>query len=92
MKTLIEAVIVAAVVVAPAIALAQADSGLTRAQVRDELIELEANGYHPGDGDQTSYPAEIQAAEARVAAHNGMTASVGGKVSGSSASGAPARQ
>jgi hypothetical protein len=42
-----------------------------------------------GDGDQTTYPAQIQAAEAKVAAQNGATG-VGGVVSGSSEAGRPA--
>jgi len=46
-------------------------------------------GYHPGDGDNTTYPAQIQAAETRVAAQNAATG-VGGVVSGSSDGGRPA--
>jgi hypothetical protein len=42
-----------------------------------------------GMGNNPDYPAGIQAAEAKVAAQNGATG-VGGVVSGSSTSGAPA--
>jgi hypothetical protein len=70
----------------------QSNAPVTRAQVRAELVQLENVGYR-GD-DQVHYPDQIQAAEARVAAHNGTaqvgSSSVGGVVSGSSASGAPA--
>ncbi|MBB5422280.1 uncharacterized protein YceK [Paraburkholderia sp. JPY158] len=41
---------------------------LTRAEVMHELEELEAAGYNPSMGDDGSYPADIQAAEAKVAA------------------------
>ncbi|WP_341318994.1 DUF4148 domain-containing protein [Paraburkholderia sp. IMGN_8] len=41
---------------------------LTRAEVRHELEELEAAGYNPSESDEVDYPANIQAAEATVAA------------------------
>lgn len=41
---------------------------VTRAEVMHELEELEAAGYNPSTGDDGSYPADIQAAEAKVAA------------------------
>jgi Domain of unknown function (DUF4148) len=41
---------------------------VTRAEVMHELEELEAAGYDPSQGDDGSYPADIQAAEAKVAA------------------------
>jgi hypothetical protein len=43
---------------------------LTRAQVRADLIRLEQAGYNPAAEDDATYPADIQAAEARVAAQN----------------------
>ena len=43
---------------------------LTRAQVRADLIRLEQAGYNPAAIDDANYPADIQAAEARVAAQN----------------------
>ena len=50
----------------PAIAFAQASNHpLTRAQVQGELVQLEHAGYRPN---KSHYPADIQAAEARVAA------------------------
>jgi hypothetical protein len=92
MKLLIQAVIAAAVFVAPAVTFAQQSDApvTTRAQVRAELIQIEQAGYRPGDGDQTSYPDAVQAAEARVGAQNGGATGYGGMVSGSSSSGAPA--
>ena len=41
---------------------------VTRAEVQHELEELEAVGYNPSQGDDADYPADIQAAEAKVAA------------------------
>jgi len=48
-------------------AFAQSAAPLTRAQVRDELMRLEAAGYDPAKGDEGEYPADIQAAEAKLA-------------------------
>ncbi|MGY6241362.1 DUF4148 domain-containing protein [Burkholderia ambifaria] len=47
-------------------AFAQSNAPLTRAQVRDELIRLEAAGYDPSKGDDGEYPADIQAAQAKL--------------------------
>ena len=41
---------------------------VTRAEVLHELEELEAVGYNPSQGDDADYPADIQAAEQKVAA------------------------
>ena len=97
MKTLFQAVIVAAALAAPLASFAQqSDASVTRAQVRAELVQLENAGYRPG-GDHAHYPDELEAAEARVAAQNqasqaaqDATSSAGGSESGSSASGGPA--
>jgi hypothetical protein len=43
---------------------------VTRADVVHELEELEAAGYNPSVGDDGTYPADIQAAEAKVAARH----------------------
>jgi len=89
MKTLAQTVVILTVMAAPVVAFAQSNTDLTSAQVRAELVQLEQAGYRPGDGDNTNYPADIQAAEARVSAQNGGS-SYGGAVSGTSASGGPA--
>ena len=47
----------------------QSGSTVTRAQVKKELADLEAVGYHP-NADQINYPQNIQAAEQRVSAHH----------------------
>lgn len=90
MKAIIKAAAIAVALVVPAISFAQTSNGpLTREQVRAQLIELEHAGYNPAHGNRGTYPAEIQAAEARVAAtHGGVsnneTTGVGGAVTGTS--------
>ena len=87
-KSLVSAVALASALAAPAVSFAQQSNEPTRAQVRAELVQLEKAGYQPGRNDPY-YPADIQAAEARVGAQNGVSSSYGGVVSGSSAAGAP---
>jgi hypothetical protein len=89
MKSLIQAVVVAAALAAPVAVFAQSNAPLTRAQVRAELVQLEKAGYHPDGGDDSTYPAQIQAAEAKVAAQNDATG-VGGVANGSQDTGRPA--
>ncbi|RQM44203.1 DUF4148 domain-containing protein [Paraburkholderia bannensis] len=82
------ALIVASAIAAPAFAGADAPA-LTRAQVRAELVQLQAAGYDQSRGEDANYPVEILAAEARVAAQNSGSSSYGGVVAnGSSAAGA----
>jgi Domain of unknown function (DUF4148) len=89
MNSLIKAVAVALVIAAPAASFAQSNQPVTRAQVRTELVQLERAGYTPIRGADPYYPADIQAAEARVAAQNGSAAAtdVGGVSGGGAASG-----
>jgi hypothetical protein len=89
---LIQSLIVAAVFAVPAVSFAQSTSTITRAQVRAELVQLEKAGYNPS-GDQTQYPKNIEAAQARVNAENGVAATSYGSSSGStSAAGSHAAQ
>jgi hypothetical protein len=68
MKALIQAVIVSCALATPALSFAQADqSTTTRAQVQQDLQRVEAAGYRPNASDST-YPQDIQAAEAKVSA------------------------
>jgi hypothetical protein len=87
MKSLIQAVVVAAALAAPVMSFAQSNSTITRAQVRAELVQLEKAGYHVGDGDNAHYPEAIQAAQAKVDAQNGAATGYGGVASSSSQSG-----
>jgi len=63
---------------------------ITREQVRAELVALEKAGYSP-NGRGLYYPADIQAAEAKIhagtAAGGSTQPSYGGVISGSSQSG-----
>ncbi|CAB3794544.1 DUF4148 domain-containing protein [Pararobbsia alpina] len=47
----------------------QSQSGLTRAEVRAQLVELEKTGWRPAHEGYT-YPDKIEAAEAKVAAEH----------------------
>ncbi|SAK44470.1 membrane protein [Caballeronia calidae] len=82
---IIQSLIVAAAVALPALSFAQSNQPLTRADVRAQLVELQKAGYNPAS-DQTQYPQNIQAAEARLNAAKGIGA-YGASVSGSAASG-----
>lgn len=59
-------VAVSAAVAAPAFA---DESGVTRVQVRAELVQFEAAGYAPGRADEPNYPDNLQAALARIHVH-----------------------
>ncbi|WP_250484065.1 DUF4148 domain-containing protein [Caballeronia sp. GaOx3] len=90
-KSIVPAIAIVAVLAAPGFAQAREDGPVTRAQVRAELVQLERAGYNPA-ADQTTYPADIQRAEARVAAQQGAAASsYGGASEGASASGHASR-
>ncbi|MFD1560150.1 DUF4148 domain-containing protein [Paraburkholderia silviterrae] len=88
MKTLVQAVVIAATLAAPVAVFAQSNQPLTRAQVREKLVQIEKAGYNPARSNPNEYPANIQAAEARVAAQN---SAVGGVNNGSSQAGQAAR-
>jgi Domain of unknown function (DUF4148) len=67
MNSLISALAIGAVLSIPPMSYAQSNQPVTRAEVRAELVQLEKAGYNPAS-DQTQYPRNIQAAEAKVAA------------------------
>lgn len=90
MRKLIPAVLIAAALAAPVAVFAQANQPLTRAEVREQLVQIEKAGYNPARSNPNTYPADIQAAEAKVAAQNGAASGYGGVVNGSSAAGAHA--
>ena len=90
MNSLIKNAVIAVMIVTPFAALAQTQQPLTRAQVRQELIQLENAGYNPQSrNNNLHYPDEIQAAQARVAAQRGpaQAADLGGMESGASQTG-----
>ncbi len=86
MKSAIAAAVAVAVLAAPALSFAQqSNAPLTRAQVREQLVQLEKAGYQPGVS-SPFYPDDIQAAQARVDAQNAY----GSSSNGSSQAGAGA--
>jgi hypothetical protein len=95
MKFLIQAVVIAVAFAAPVASFAQStqtnpsNQPLTRAQVRADLARIEQAGYHPSIGNDPDYPADVQAAEARVAAEDAASAksSYGPTSNGTSQSG-----
>jgi hypothetical protein len=85
----VQLLVAAAAFALPAVSsFAQSSQPLTRAEVRAQLIQLEKAGYQPSAGENTQYPRDIQAAEARVSAENSTATSVGGAAEGTSAAGA----
>ena len=84
---------VAVLAVAPALSFADTGHGLTRAEVRADLIRLEQAGYNPA-GSEAHYPDDIAAAEQAVAAalqvarsdQNGPSKSQGDNVADASTS------
>jgi hypothetical protein len=74
MSKAIGSALLAAVLTIPAVAFAQQpNASLTRAEVRAELVQLEKAGYQPSHV-SPYYPADIEAAVARVQANNNANA------------------
>lgn len=94
-KALVCFALAASALAAPALSFAQSNGPLTRAEVRADLIRVEQAGYNPSTSDDATYPADIQAAEARIAAQDsaqsGQSAYGGMPQNGNSSSGKPAR-
>ncbi|SMG55305.1 DUF4148 domain-containing protein [Paraburkholderia susongensis] len=89
---LVQSLIVAALVAVPVASFAQAQPqhALTRAEVRAELVQLQKAGYSPAS-DNTQYPRNIEAAEARISAgDNAAVSAYGGVAKGTSDSGSRA--
>src|SRR5258708_36543752 len=82
MKSLICAVFAAAVLAAPAVSFAQVGNApFTRAEVKADLVQVEQAGYSPARNDP-NYPADIQAAEARIHTPSTADTSYGGVTNG----------
>ncbi|MFM0223837.1 DUF4148 domain-containing protein [Paraburkholderia dipogonis] len=86
MKSLIKAVALVVVFAAPVASFAQSEQPVTRAEVKAQLKQIEQAGYNPAVATDSTYPADIQAAEARVAAQSGATG-YGPSTAGSSETG-----
>lgn len=89
MKTLACLALVIGTLATPALSFAQSTTPITRAQVRADLIRVEQAGYNPATANDPQYPADIQAAEVKVAAEQQQAAGdVGGTpMNGTAASG-----
>lgn len=89
--SLMQAIVAAAVVTASTVSFAQANTPVTRAQVKSELTQLEKSGYAL-DGSNIDYPANLQAAEARTGAPDSsvVTTTYGGKLAGTTEAGSRA--
>lgn len=75
MESFIKALAIAAMIAVPATSFAQPENpAKTRAEVRNELIQIEKAGYKPSMARSTQFPENLQAAQARVAALNGQNA------------------
>jgi len=86
MKSIVKAAVLAAIIAVPAISFAQAQQQpLTRAEVRQQLVELRAAGYDPHDW--MHYPENIQAAQARVDAQHAAASAYGAGTAGTTQSG-----
>ena len=95
MKNLFVCLAVAAgALAAPTLSFAQSTNApVTRAEVRADLVRVEKAGYQPGIGEDINYPADIQAAEAKIAAQDSQKMSndaVGGVAPMSTSSGTAA--
>ncbi|QGZ60136.1 DUF4148 domain-containing protein [Paraburkholderia acidiphila] len=88
MKSLVQAVVIAAALAAPVAVFAQSNQPVTRAQVRADMVQVEKAGFNPARSNPNEYPANVQAAEARVAAQN---SAIGGVNNGSSQAGQAAQ-
>ncbi|RDV00856.1 DUF4148 domain-containing protein [Trinickia dinghuensis] len=91
MKSLIQAVVIAAAISAPAAVFAQSNAPVSRAQVKAELIQFEQAGGRATMSNDPYYPEDAQIAQARIHAQSGNNEGFGGVQAGSSASGAPVR-
>jgi hypothetical protein len=82
MKSLICTVFAAAVLAAPALSFAQVSNApVTRAEVKADLVQVEQAGFSPARND-LNYPADIQAAEARIHTPSTTNTSYGGVTNG----------
>lgn len=73
MKTLARTLLVACTLAVPALSFAQTvdqNGPVTRAEVRADLVRVEKAGFTPFRGDNYTYPAAIQRAEAKINAQD----------------------
>lgn len=81
MKTFASLVVATSFLIVPLCGFAQQiNAPLTRAEVRADLVQIEKAGYSPATGERETYPADIEAAEAKVSTEGtaAATSGVGG--------------
>ena len=68
-NAMLRTALVSMLVLAPVVSFAQqaGNGSLTRAQVRQELVDLESVGYNPASANDVTYPQDVQAAMQRLA-------------------------
>ncbi|WNC92523.1 DUF4148 domain-containing protein [Paraburkholderia sp. FT54] len=69
-KAIVCLALTAAALSAPVLSFAQSNAPVTRAEVVSELAQVEQAGYNPARAEDAQYPADIQAADAIVAAQS----------------------
>ncbi|HDR9487416.1 MULTISPECIES: DUF4148 domain-containing protein [Burkholderia] len=90
MKTMKQAACACVLIGAAFAAHAQAASTLTRAQVRQELVELQAAGYRTSLASSPDFPDDMQAIMRRAAQARGESAGYGSDGGANVESGKPA--
>ncbi|MFM0666424.1 DUF4148 domain-containing protein [Paraburkholderia sediminicola] len=90
MRLITNAAALSAALLLPFAAFAQSSAPLTRAQVRQQVIDMENAGYNPSTSDSTAYPENIQAAQMRLDTLK-TNGGYGGFATGSTSSGSGRR-
>ncbi|MFM0169372.1 DUF4148 domain-containing protein [Paraburkholderia sediminicola] len=90
MRLITNAAALSAALLLPFAAFAQSSAPLTRAQVRQQVIDMENAGYNPSTSDSTAYPENIQAAQMRLDTLK-TNGAYGGFATGSTSSGSGRR-
>jgi hypothetical protein len=78
MRSSFRALASVAALVVPVVAFSQANTDLTRAQVKSELVQLEHAGYAPNSDLDVNYPQHAQASLAQAGRSTPGASSIGG--------------
>jgi len=78
MRPSTRALVIVSALGAPLVVSAQTSTGVTRAQVRSELVQLERAGYAPNSDLDVNYPQHAQTALAQAARAIPGATSIGG--------------
>jgi hypothetical protein len=83
MKSWVNSIVATTVVLVPLASFAQASAPVTRAEVRQELAQLQSAGY-THNTEEATYPTSIQTAEARVGSEFGASTDASARSGGAS--------